>query len=92
MTDKPKSRNVFFPLAAAASALFVFTIFVSIAAMFGDPRAQAAVFLDAYGGALIAGEVAAILVFGFLALAIDRRQTLRQQKRQTDSQHVEKRS
>jgi hypothetical protein len=92
MPDRPRTKNVFFPLAAFFSAAFVLTIFVSIAAMFGDPGAKAAVFLDRYGGGLIAGEVAAILVTGFLALAIDRRQTLRNRQRQAENQHVEKRS
>lgn len=79
-------------MAALFGAGFVLTIFASIAALFGDPRSQAAVFLNEHGAGLIAVEVAAILVCGFLAMAIDRRQTLRARKQQADTQNVEKRS
>jgi hypothetical protein len=50
-----------------------------LASVFGDERAPLARLFDQYVGRLIAGEVAAILVTGFLALFIDRRQALRSQ-------------
>jgi hypothetical protein len=77
MSDARDSRNPFFPLAAFCSVLFIITILALVASVFGDPRAPLARVLDQYAGRLIGGEVAAILLTGFLALFIDRRQTLR---------------
>ncbi len=77
MADAPRSRNPFFPLAVVFSALFIITILAIFASVFGDERAPLARLLDQYAGRLIGGEVVAILVTGFLALLIDRRQTLR---------------
>jgi len=76
MPDAPPGRNIFFPLAAFCSALFVVTIFALVASVFGDPRAPLARLFDRYAGRLFAGEVAAVLVTGFLALFVDRRQTM----------------
>jgi hypothetical protein len=76
MSDAPAPRNPFFPLAAFFSALFIVTILAMLASIFGDERAPLARLFDQYAGRLIAGEVAAILLTGFLALLIDRRQTL----------------
>jgi len=77
MPDSPPLRNPFFPLAALCSALFVVTILALLATAFGDPRAPLAQLLDRYSGRLIGGEVAAILLTGFLALFVDRRQAVR---------------
>ncbi len=81
MPDPPPSRsNPFFPLAAFCSVLFIITILALVASVFGDPRAPLDRLFDRYAGRLIAGEVAAILLTGFLALFVDRRQTLRSRK------------
>ncbi len=77
MSDAPARRNPFFPLAAFVSAVFIITILALVASVFGDERAPLARLFDQYAGRIIAGEVAAILVTGFLALFVDRRQTLR---------------
>ena len=77
MPDRAQSRNPFFPLAAFSAALFIITILALVASVFGDPHAPLAKLFDRYAGRLIAIEVAATLVIGFLALAVDRRQTLR---------------
>ena len=82
--DPTRPRNPFFPLAAFSSVLFIVTILALVAGVFGDPRAPLAQLLDRYAGRLLAGEVAAILVTGFLAMFVDRRQTKRSQK---DSVH-----
>jgi hypothetical protein len=79
MSDAPPPRNFFFPLAAFCSALFIITIFALVASVFGDPRAPLARLFDRYAGRLFAGEVAAVLVTGFLALFLDRRETKRSQ-------------
>jgi len=77
MSDARAPRNPFFPLAAFCSVLFIVTILAMLASVFGDERAPLARLFEQYAGRLIAGEVAAILLTGFLALFIDRRQTLR---------------
>lgn len=78
MPDRAQSRNPFFPLAAFSAALFILTILALVASVFGDPHAPLAQLFDWYAGRLIAIEVAATLLTGFLALAVDRRQTLRE--------------
>jgi hypothetical protein len=78
--EPARPRNPFFPLAAFASVLFIITILALVAGVFGDPRAPLAQLLDRYAGRLLAGEVAAILITGFLAMFVDRRQAIRAQK------------
>jgi hypothetical protein len=73
--DKP---NLFFRLTTFAGVVFVVTILSLVAATFGDPQAPPARFLNAHGTTLIGWEVAAILAIGLVAMALDRRQTLRQ--------------
>ena len=80
MPDPARSRNPFFPLAVFSAGLFIVTILALLASVFGDPQAPLARLLDRYAGRLIAGEVVATLAIGFLALAVDRLQTLRGQK------------
>ena len=77
----PARRNFFFPLTALASALFIVTVLLLIATVFGDPRAPANQFFDRNAGVIMAAEVAAILLFGFLALVVDRRQTAGREER-----------
>lgn len=91
MPDPVPRRNLFFPLAAFSSALFIITILALVAAVFGDERAPLAQLLDRYAGRLLAAEVAAILLTGFLALVVDRRQTLRSQKDIVQAPHDEQR-
>jgi uncharacterized membrane protein YcjF (UPF0283 family) len=80
MPDSRLGRNPFFPLTALFSAAFVVTILALVATVFGDEQAPLAKWLDQHVGWLLAGEVVAILLTGFLALAVDRRQTLRDQQ------------
>ena len=89
MPDPARPRNLFFPLAVASSVLFIVTILALLAGVFGDERAPLAQLLDRYAGRLIAGEVAAILITGFLALFVDRRQTKRSQKDSQQAPHVQ---
>ncbi len=76
MSESSRRRNPFFALAAFSSAVFIITILALVASVFGDSRAPVARLLDRYAGRLIGGEVVAILITGFLALFVDRRQTL----------------
>ncbi len=89
MPDPVRQRNPFFPLAAFASALFIVTILALVAGVLGDSRAPVAQLLDRYAGRLIAGEVAAILVSGFLAMFVDRRQTIHAKKNSPQAPHVQ---
>jgi hypothetical protein len=79
MPDSTHPRNPFFPLAALSSVLFIVTILALVAGVFGESQAPVALLLDRYAGRLVAGEVAAILITGFLAMLVDRRQTQRLQ-------------
>ena len=88
MPDPARPRNLFFPLAALASVVFIVTILALVASVLGDSRAPLAKLLDRYAGRLIAVEVAAILVTGFLAMFVDRRQTRRSQKNPAQAPHV----
>ena len=74
-------QNPFFGMALFSAAIFVLTILAMVAAIFGDPRAPVAKFLEAHGGRLIAAEVVATLILGFLALALDRFQSRRAKPR-----------
>jgi uncharacterized membrane protein YedE/YeeE len=77
MPDPVHSRNLFFPLTVVFSFLFIVTMLALFAAtLFGDPRAPIAQLLDRIVGWLLGVEVAGILLAGFLALVVDRRQTL----------------
>jgi len=76
MPDEPQHVNVFFRITIASGALFVLTIFALLAAALGSGEAPPARFLNEFGGWLIAGEVVVTLLVGFVAMAVDRRQTL----------------
>ena len=93
MPDPARPRNPFFPLAAFSTVLFIVTILALVAGVLGDQRAPLAQLFDRYAGRLLAGEVAAILITGFLAMFVDRRQTKQSQKApaptEQQSQHVQ---
>jgi hypothetical protein len=80
-------RNPFFPLAVLCSVLFIATILALVASIFGDQRAPLSRLLEQYAGRLIGGEVIAIVVSGFLAMAVDRWQTLRSRNRPAEVLH-----
>lgn len=75
-----------FRATAFAGFAFVITILALIATVFGDSRSPAADWLNRNAGLLLAAEVAAILSFGFAAMAHDRRQSLR--KHAADDQNA----
>src|SRR5690606_7625800 len=78
MADKSERSNVFFRLVCGAAVVFVITVLAMIATLFGDPQAPVNRFLDEYASRIIGGEVAATVVFGLLAMTVDRVRTLRQ--------------
>lgn len=69
--------NIFFPSVIIAGFVFVVTILALIAGVMGDGDAPMHKWLNRHGTTLIVCEVAVIGVTGFLALVIDRWQTLR---------------
>jgi len=87
MPDPARPPNPFFPLAALSAGLFIITILAMLASLFGDPQAPLAQLFDRFAGRLIAGEVVATLAIGFLALLVDRLQTLRAQKTPEQDPH-----
>lgn len=74
MSGRPPPRNPFFHLTVVFSGLFIVTILALIASVFSEGKSPLTELLDRYGGWLLAAEVAGILLAGFLALAVDRRQ------------------
>lgn len=81
---RPAARNPFFPMVLFSAAIFIFTILAMVAVMFGDPRAPVARFFDVHAGRLITAEVIVTLFVGFLALAVDRLQTIRRRQQSAD--------
>ena len=85
VAGKSETGNPFFRLVVIAAGAFIVTVLASVATMFGDEGAPLTSFLNHYGGALMAGEVAATLLIGLLALITDRRQSRRRlQSREQD--------
>ena len=78
----PQHVNAFFRLLVPAVGLFVVTMFAFIATLFSDPTAEKSPvqrFLDQNIVLLFTVETAAIVAFGFAAMILDRRQTVRHQ-------------
>lgn len=68
--------NLLFRLVIVFSAAFLLTILMFLATTFSSSRSSVKQILDLYGLQMIGLELAAILVSGFFAMALDRRQTL----------------
>ena len=79
MADSTPS-NPYFRLVIAAGGLFAFTTMAMFATSLGDPNAPPNRFFDAWGLPLLAVETVAVLGISFLAMAVDRRQTLSEQR------------
>ena len=79
MRHQPKPASLLFRLTAVAAGLFVVTILSLIAIVIGNSQSPGAVWLNRHAGSLFAVEVFAILGLGFAAMAMDRKQTLRDQ-------------
>ena len=79
MRHQPKPASLLFRLTAVAAGLFVVTILALIAIVIGNSQSPGAVWLNRHAGSLFAVEVFAILGLGFAAMALDRKQTLRDQ-------------
>lgn len=77
--------NLLFRLVIVSSAAFLLTILLLLATTFSSSHSPVKQLLDLYGLQLIGAELAAILVSGFFAMALDRRQTLAKQAEQTEA-------
>lgn len=88
MTAERERPNLLFRLAAASAVVFVLTVLAMLAAVFGDPAAPPARFLDQYGGRLIIAEVVVTLLLGVAAMTVDRIQILNS-LRQSSGEHPE---
>ena len=77
--------TLFFRLVVPATSVFVITILALIAVLFGDERVPLPRLLNRHGNTLLLVEFAAILVLSVLAMVLDRRQILRDQKLQAES-------
>jgi len=69
--------NPFWGIVIGAAGGFCVTILAYLAAGLGSPAAPLNRFFTRYGFLLVCVETAVIVVAGLLALAVDRRQTLR---------------
>ena len=85
MSDPSDRPNVFFPLVTVAAGAFTVTVFALTATVLGGSESPLARFLDQHAGTLLAAEVAAILVFGFCAMAVDRIRTRRNPTQRQDA-------
>jgi hypothetical protein len=77
----PGSRpSLLFQLLIPSTAIFIITILSLIAVLFSDQRAPLAIFLNKHGNSLLAAEFVVVILLSFLAMAVDRIQTLRGMK------------
>ncbi len=72
--------SLLFQLVIPATAVFVITILSLIAIVFSDPRAPIAQWLDKNGNRLLIVEFIVVIILSFIAMAVDRIQTLKQMK------------
>lgn len=87
--EPPKRASPLFRATAVAAFAFVVTILALIATVFGNSRSPVAGWLNRNAGVLLAAEVAAILSFGFAAMAQDRKQALRDRNTAEQSKNSE---
>ncbi len=84
MSSTAPPSNPFFRLVTVAGFLFVVTILAIVAAFFAKPDSPLVEFVDRFGTHLIFWEVIIVLMAGFVALMVDRIQTLRHLNRQRE--------
>lgn len=77
--------SLLFQLIIPSTSIFVVTILSLIAVLFSDQRAPLAQLLNKHGNSLLVAEFVVILVLSFLAMAVDRIQTLRNMKKDQQS-------
>lgn len=78
--------SLLFQLLIPSTAIFIITILSLIAVLFSDQRAPVAIFLNKHGNSLLAAEFVAVMLLSFLAMAVDRMQTLRDMKKSQEQE------
>ncbi len=68
----PAKPSLLFRAVGLLAALFVLTVFMMVAALFSDPELPINVWLNHYAMHLLLGEVALLLIVGFLAMVTDK--------------------
>lgn len=76
MSHSKTRQNIFFPLTALLGAVFIITILAFTASMLGDQRAPVSKIIQEYAGIWLGIEAGGTIALGFIALTVDRRQTL----------------
>lgn len=81
--------SLLFQLLIPSTAIFIITILSLIAVLFSDQRAPLAIFLNRHGNTLLAAEFVVVMTLSFLAMAVDRIQTLRAMKKKSQERDNE---
>lgn len=74
-----RDRLIFYPV-AALGGLFCLSIFICIAATFGDPEVPLNQWITRNFTSILLGEAGVVLVVGFAAMTVDRLITLRERR------------
>ena len=78
-SDEQRDRLIFYPV-AVIGGLFCLSLFVTIAAIFGDPDAPVNRWINHNSGTILLAETGILMVIGLLAMWFDRVNTLRKQR------------
>ena len=89
MTVPRAPRNPFWALLIAAAAAFCIAVIAYVAAGFGDRAHPLNQLFNRHGAAITTGLAILTVLFGGLALTVDRLQTLRQIQSRADTREGE---
>ena len=74
----PRTKpSLLFRLIVPATVMFIMTVLCLVASIFSDPESPQAQWIDQHADSLLLWELIVVLVLAVLAMAIDRRRTLR---------------
>lgn len=74
----PRTKpSLLFRMIVPATIVFIMTILILIAVLFGDPDAPISKWLNDNGNHILFFELIAVVVLAFVAMAVDRFNTLR---------------
>lgn len=81
--------KILFHLTAVITVIFIVTILAMVAMLVGDPNAPANLWFNRNGATVLTIEVIGIGIAGMVAMIADRRETLRELKRQKEDKPSE---